>query len=109
MNAEVTGTYVKGIYLDTFSKVNINVNVTVPGRYNIGTNIVNGYSFHVVGDFVSTGVQTITMYAQGTPLNEGMDIFNVTAGTSACSFEVNVLSGYVTVTSDDYFPLTDSS
>jgi hypothetical protein len=109
MDDTVIGTYVKGIFLDTFSKVNVNVNVTTPGRYNITTNSINGYSFTALGIFVSTGVQTITLYAQGTPLNSGTDAFNVTAGTSACSFEVNVLSGFVAVTRDDYFPLTDSS
>jgi len=105
----VTGTYVKGIYLDTFSKVTISVNVTLPGNYTIATNTVNGYSFSATGSFASTGVQTITLYAQGQPVNAGTDVFNLTAGISACSFEVTVLADIVAVTGTDYFPLTDSS
>ena len=109
MDDTVTGTYVKGIFLDTFSKVNINVNVTLPGKYAVTTNTVNGYSFTATGIFLAAGLQTITMYAKGTPINTGTDIFNITAGTSVCSFEVIVLGDIITVNSDDYFPLTDSS
>jgi len=105
----VTGTYVKGIGLDTFSKVEINVNVTVPGKYGIKTNVVNGYSFTGGGVFGSPGIQTITLYAQGIPENAGTDVFTVTAGSTSCTFSVVVLSGVITVTNDDLFPLTDSS
>jgi hypothetical protein len=109
MQDSVIGTYVKNIFLDTFSKVNINVLVNRAGKYTIATNVVNGYAFSAIGLFEDTGVQTITMYAQGTPLQEGTNVFSVTAGTSSCTFEVKVLSAFVSVTSDDYFPLTDSS
>ena len=109
MNDTVIGTYVKGVFLDTFSKVNINVNVTLPGRYAIITNSINGYLFSAFGIFSAAGVQTVTMYAGGTPLDSGTDVFNVTTGISTCSFEVKVLAGFVAVNSDDYFPLADSS
>jgi len=109
MNDSVMGTYVKGVGLDTVSKATISVNVTVPGKYLVTTNIVNGYSFIGAGTFSSTGVQIIILYAEGIPINGGVDIFSVTAGTTSCSFEVTVLPGFVSVTGDDYFPLTDSS
>lgn len=107
MNYTVIGTYVKAIFLDSFSKVNINV--TLPGRYSITTNSLNGYLFTAFGIFSGTGIQTVTMYAGGTPLNSGTDVFNVNAGTSVCSFEVKVLAGFVAVNNNDFFPLTDSS
>jgi hypothetical protein len=109
MNDSVMGTYVKNIGLDTFSKVSIEVNVISAGRYNIKTNLVNGYQFLGGGIFTATGVQVITLYAQGTPANAGTDVFNITAGTSSCSFEVIVLADYISVNSDDYFPLTEGS
>ena len=106
----VIGTYVKGIFLETFSStVTIGVDVTFPGKYTITTNNVNGYSFIASGVFATTGVQAITMNARGTPLNAGTDIFSITAGVSSCNFEVTVLQDIVAVSSNDYFPLTDSS
>jgi hypothetical protein len=105
----VIGTYVKGIFLDTSSKVDITVDVTLAGRYAIATNVVNGYAFKAFGIFAATGVQTVTMYSDGTPLNAGIDVFTVTGGTTTCTFEVNVLGAFVTVSNSDLFPLSDSS
>jgi hypothetical protein len=109
MNDSVIGTYVKHIGLDTFSKVSIEVNVISTGRFNIKTNLVNGYSFSGAGMFTTTGIQLITLYAEGAPVNAGTDVFNVNAGTSSCSFEVTVLADYIIVNSTDYFPLTEGS
>jgi len=109
MDDTVTGTYVKGIGLDTFSKAEINVRVTLPGKYGIQTNTVNGYSFTGGGSFADTGLQTITLYANGIPENAGTDVFTVSATNSSCTFSVIVLPGIITVTGDDLFPLTDSS
>ncbi|QEC66814.1 hypothetical protein FRZ67_05665 [Panacibacter ginsenosidivorans] len=109
MKDSLTGTFVKGIGLDTFSKVEISVDVTLPGKYVVNTDVVNGYSFKGGGVFATTGVQTISLYADGTPVNAGTDVFSVTAGNSLCSFSVIVLPGVTSVTGDDLFPLTDSS
>ena len=109
MNDTVIGTYVKRIGLDTFSKVNVEVNVTLPGTYALVTDTVNGYSFKGYGSFTATGQQTVTMYAVGYPLLEGTDIFTVSGSASSCSFEVKVLAGLVIAPGQDYFPLTDSS
>lgn len=109
MDDSVMGTYVKGVGMDTFSKVTISVNVTVPGKYGIVTNTVNGYSFTGGGAFTTTGVQTITLYAKGIPTADGTDIFTVTAGSTSCTFDVVVLPGVVQVTNNDLFPLTDGS
>ncbi len=109
MNDSVMGTYVKNIPLDTFSKVSIEINVIATGSYNIKTNLVNGYFFSGAGIFTTTGIQLVTLYAQGAPVNSGTDIFNVSTGALSCSFEVTVLADYIIVNSNDYFPLTEGS
>jgi hypothetical protein len=108
MNAAIKGSYVKGIAVDTGSKINIGINVTTPGTYTISTNTVNGYSFSGSGIFSLTGLQTISLTASGVPVNSGTNVFTVTAGASACTFSVTVLTAIV-ITNNDHFPLTSNS
>ena len=102
------GGYIKGVAADTSSHVTIAVSVTTPGTYSVSTNAVNGYSFSGSGSFSSTGVQSISLVASGTPLKAGTDVFTVNAGSSTCSFSVNVLTAVVAA-NNDLFPLTKSS
>jgi hypothetical protein len=108
MNDTVTGSYVKDVSLDTASKVNIGIIVATPGTYAISTNTVNGYSFSGFGTLSTTGLQTISLTASGTPVNAGTNVFTVTAGPSACTFSITVLTA-ITVANNDHFPLTDNS
>jgi hypothetical protein len=107
-NDSVYGNFVKGIILDTSSKVKIRLNVMTPGRYSITTNAINGYSFSSSGEFSSTGTQTIFLSASGKPENAGTDVFTITAAGSSCNFSVNVLSPVI-VANDDYYPLSGNS
>lgn len=109
MDYIVSGTFVKDIYLDTMSRVVISVDVTSPGRYNIHTLLINGYSFMAAGTFLSAGVQRLTLFAQGKPVYAGSDVFLVSAGSSNCTFEVAVLPDIVRVSGSDYLPLADSN
>jgi hypothetical protein len=104
----VIGGYIKGVAADTSSHVIIAVNVTTPGTYSVKTNTVNGYAFSGAGNFSATGVQTISLVASGTPVNGGTDVFTLKAGSSTCTFSVNVLTATV-ATNNDLFPLTMSS
>ena len=104
----VFGDYLKNITLSNTSYVRIGVDVTTKGTYNISTNAINGYSFSGSGQFASTGIQTVTLTASGTPLNDGANLFTVTAGSSTCSFSVTVLNP-VGVKNQDHFPLTYNS
>ena len=102
------GGYIKGVPADTSSHLIIAVNVTKPGTYTIHTSTVNGYAFFTAGSFSSIGVQTISLVASGTPLNAGTDVFTLNAGSSTCSFSINVLTATVAA-NNDLFPLTMSS
>jgi hypothetical protein len=104
----IIGGYIKGVAADTSSHLIITVNVTKPGTYSVKTNTVNGYSFFGSGSFSSTGVQTISLIASGTPVKEGTDLFTLNAGLSTCSFSINVLAAIVAA-NNDLFPLTMSS
>ena len=108
MDAVVSGSFIKGVALDTSSKVKIGVMVTTPGRYSIQTNTVNGYSFAGSGSLLNTGLQFVTLTATGTPAIEGVNSFTVTAGASSCSFTNTVLVP-IAPANTDYFPLTDAS
>jgi len=108
MNADVKGIYVQGILLDTSHRVNILLNVISPGTFNLTTNTVNGYKFSGSGIVSGTGLQTVTLSASGTPVGQGIDIFQITAGSSTCHFSDTVVTS-ISVANNDYFPLTQNS
>lgn len=90
VNANVQGTYTKGIALTSANKVVLDVNVTTPGVWNVSTSTVNGMVFSGSGTFTSTGAQTITLQGSGTPVSSGSSTIPVTAGTSSCGFGLTV-------------------
>jgi uncharacterized protein (TIGR02145 family) len=49
--------------------VNLNVNVTALGTYNISTETINNITFNASGTFTSLGSQTIKLNASGMPNN----------------------------------------
>lgn len=91
-SAVVNGNYRRGYPLGSSNTVTIGVNVTATGSYSI-SGAVNGMTFSNTNNFATTGPQTITLYAGGTPAAAGT--FNVTlAGASnSCSFPVIVNVG----------------
>lgn len=108
--AEVAGNYVQNTPLDATNTVAIKVNATTPGTYTITTNTVNDFSFSGSGTIASPGEQTLILTASGTPTTEGSTVFTITAGSTTCSFSVNVTPSDVPpVTNTDLFPLTNNS
>jgi hypothetical protein len=107
-NDRVYGNYITRVALDSNSYVIINLNVTEAGSFTILTDTINGYYFSGSGKFLSTGLQTVLLYAWGTPVQKGTDVFTVKGDNSACNFSVNVLA-VANVLGDDYFPLTANS
>lgn len=113
MNATPAGTFTQGIALTSANKVSIDVNVTTVGTWNITTSSTAGISFTGSGTFASTGVQTITLNGVGTPSASGSQSFNVTAGSSSCSFTIPIAAGTIPPNpppnTGDYFPRTVGS
>jgi len=89
--AVVQGTYKIGQNLTSANTAVIQVNVTTPGGYSISTATNNGIQFKRNGIFDNVGNYAVTLYATGTPIDSGTIIIPITAGTSSCSFPVQVV------------------
>jgi len=104
--ATPSGTYVAGTALTASNTITLNVNVTTVGTWNVTTApAVNGMTFAGTGTFATTGAQTITLTASGTPAAAGTFTFTVTGATATCTFQGTVTA----VVIPDYFPRTTFS
>lgn len=84
----ILGNYFIGMLLDTTNKISLKVNVTSTGFWSIDTNTVNGYSFRNTGIFTATGIQTVELLGNGTPVVSGDNVFNLSTNSivpSSCS------------------------
>jgi hypothetical protein len=85
----VNGTYIAGELPTTANTVQgIQVNVTKTGTWSLATLPNNGISFSGSGTFTTTGLQTISLTAIGTPITSGP--FSYSPGNNGCSFIVVV-------------------
>ena len=109
-NAVLEGEYVKGTALAASNFVELLVNVSAAGDWNVSTSVVNGITFSGSGTFTGTGLQSIVLTGSGTPVNQGPTTIPITAGSSTCSFVVDVENATVIVPGPgDYFPTTTNS
>ncbi len=69
--------------------VDVQINVTFGGSFTIKSDSINGYSFKKTGT-VSTGVNTIRLYASGKPVATGTNTFTIIYGGTACNFSITV-------------------
>jgi hypothetical protein len=93
----VNGTYVKDTLLKAATNfVDLQVNVTETGAYDIRTDTVNGYYFRAVGSTANTGLNTIRLIGAGKPIAASIDEFTVAFDTSHCTFSVQVTATAVT-------------
>jgi hypothetical protein len=93
------GTYTSGIPTDATNFINTSVNVSNLGYYIISTDTINGIYFSASGNFTTTGPQSVTLFANGTPVNASpypfeYHLYNSNA-SSFCSFTVNVSGDYI--------------
>ena len=89
--ATIVGIFKKDSVLTNLNYVDVQVDVTIAGTFDINTDTVNGYSFHKTGN-VGSGTNTIRLYPSGKPLAVGTNTFTVTYGASTCSFDITVVS-----------------
>ncbi len=104
----VFGVYAAGAPLDTSNRIAVLINVTSPGAYSITTNSLNGYGFSGSGLVNATGIQSVTLNANGTPASAGTNNFSVTGNATTCAIPVTVVTP-VTAFNNDYFPLSNNS
>ncbi|MDX1954377.1 MAG: hypothetical protein SFU20_02525 [Chitinophagaceae bacterium] len=105
-NAAVQGSYTQNVALTSANKVVISVNVSTIGSYSITTSTANGFAFIGLGNFTTTGPQTVELTASGLPLQAGTFTFNLTNGSTTCTFPVTCDAAPVPI---DYFPRTANS
>ena len=87
------GSYYAGVLLNASNKLLTEVNVSVPGSYNIITNTADGISFSASGVFTVTGQQAVYLIGTGTPATTGSFIFSTSAaGISGCDISLVVVN-----------------
>lgn len=85
----VNGMYALGKALNKTNSIDISVNVTRVGGWEMNSSTVDGISFSGNGQFTQTGVQKITLYGSGSPTtskNKQLTIFTVVKGDVSSSF-----------------------
>ena len=88
----VNGTYVSGQALNPdVDYIDIQVDVTTVGTYQISTSEVNGIKFSASGNFTTTGLNTVRLKGSGTPTTAGPANFTITYSGSSCDVEVTIL------------------
>lgn len=99
----INGNYKSSSPLDNTHFIDLVVEVTIPGVYDIGIRPVqdNGYYFALKGEFVTTGRVKLRLPSFGSPTKHGIDqlavFLNGSEQTPACpSLSVNVLNGSIT-------------
>ncbi len=60
-NAIVSGSYFKGVALDTSNYITVQVDVSKKGAFNISTDTINGFYFNAQGSFADTTAQAVIL------------------------------------------------
>lgn len=88
----VLGIYEVGTALvGTENYIEVQVDVTETGSYSITTDLVNGMRFSAAGFFSNTGLITVKLRGTGTPVTEGISLFNISYDGTQCKVAVTVL------------------
>ena len=96
----LSGTYQQGIAMNSTNTKVLTVNVTQIGAWSLSSNTVNGVSWSGSGIFTTTGSQTITVTASGTPTASGSFsyIYNIGGNTCTGSITFAPSGGVATIT-----------
>ena len=89
----VLGTYTKDSLLKSSAVIEVSVDITTTGTYQIKSDTIDGFYFIGTGAITTRGISMIRLAATGTPTSAGTKIFTISFGTSACKIYVVVGSG----------------
>jgi hypothetical protein len=87
------GSLVEGTVPNSTTRINLTVDVQVPGTFSITTQQINGIYFSGSGTFSNTGTQTIGLSVSGTPNVAGTFGYYI-GGAAGCL--VNITVGSIT-------------
>jgi hypothetical protein len=101
------GIWYNGIAAGTDSNfLQVTLNVTAPGKYNISTGTENGVSFSGSGSFTEIGLYTVSLKASGTFNHYGPTSFPIRFDSSTCNFIVYVQDSAARAYSDNTWEAT---
>ena len=86
----VLGNYIKDSILKSTEVIEVAVDISVIGTYQIKSDTIDGFYFIGTGSVTTTGLSMIRLAAIGKPSSAGSKIFTITFGTSACKIIVFV-------------------
>ena len=87
----VNGIFKADSILTDANFIDVQVNLTSTGTYEIVSDTINGYSFKGTGTLGAIGLNTVRLYATGKPLIAGTNNFTIRFDNSSCSIAVIVL------------------
>jgi hypothetical protein len=90
------GVYVQNTALAAVNYMDVQVNFTATGDYEIKSDTVNGYSFRATGQATATGSTVVRLAANGTPLIAGTNVFTIRFDSTIC--QANVVVSALTAT-----------
>jgi hypothetical protein len=93
--SKVKGVYKLGVELAPLTNyIELAVNVSSTGSYEISTNTVDGIYFYREGEFTSPGPQIIQIWGYGTPTNTKVKTMTITGNSlsGAFSCDINVVA-----------------
>ena len=87
--SSLAGNYYTGVALGPSNTVQLQIDVTHPGKFSLQTNSAGGMLFSTSGSLSDTGIQTLTLTGNGIPSTTG-DFSFMPGVTSSCDFVVTV-------------------
>jgi hypothetical protein len=88
--SKVRGVYKLDVPLDVTNYIELSVNVSREGSYEIKTDEVDGISFYASGEFTSTGPQTVKLYGSGYPYNTKVKTMSITGNSAGGAFSCTI-------------------
>ncbi len=88
----VQGVYEAGTALSaTVHYIDVQVNVAKSGTYFVNSDTINGIFFQANGSFAATGLNTVRLTGNGTPLSASTTNFTITYDSTECEVAVSIL------------------
>jgi len=89
----VQGTYIVDSALGNTNYIDVQVDVTSLGIYEIKSDTINGISFYDIGTFGTLGINTVRLMGTGMPTSSGITtlIISYTNNNSTCVVDVEIL------------------
>jgi len=87
----INGIYRVDTTLNNTNFIDIQVNLTNTGTYDIKSDTINGYSFRGTGTLGINGLNTVRLYGAGKPVAAGTDVFTIKFDSTSCQVNVIVI------------------